>query len=168
MGSQVSDARRVMDAVRRLVRGLRLTSRSAEQRLGLSAAQLFVLESVASSPGCSLRDLAARTATDPSSVSVVVGRLEERGLLTRRRSPKDGRLRELVLTVKGRVLLRKAPPAAQESLLRSLALLGDEERSTLSGLLERVVEGMGLRESPAPMFFESDARGSRARASRSA
>jgi DNA-binding MarR family transcriptional regulator len=168
MGSQTSEVRGVLDGIRRLVRALRLTARSAEDRVGVSAAQLFILQNVAQAPGCSLKELAHRTATDPSSVSVVVARLEERGLVARRRSPRDGRQVEIALTAKGRLLERKAPPAAQDSLIRSLALLTDEERGAFAHLLERVVHGMGLGKSPAPMFFESDGRPAISRAPRSA
>src|ERR671938_1731164 len=70
---------RSLDAIRRLVRGLRLAARASEREAGLSAAQLFVLQQLAESPAESINELAARTLTHQSSVSVVVRRLVERG-----------------------------------------------------------------------------------------
>src|SRR5450432_2546863 len=69
------EVREVLNALRRIVRSLRVSSRTAEQRVGLSGAQLFVLQCLARQSPCSVSELAARTATDQSSVSVVVSRL---------------------------------------------------------------------------------------------
>src|SRR5213595_876038 len=64
--------REVLDAVRRIVRWLRVSSRAAERDVGLSAAQLFVLSRLNDEAAMSLNDLAQRTLTHQSSASVVV------------------------------------------------------------------------------------------------
>src|SRR5258706_11797595 len=78
-----AEVRAVMDGVRRLVQVLRESSRAARRRVGLSAAQLFVLHRLADAPALSLNELAARTFTHQSTVSVVVSRLVEQGLGSR-------------------------------------------------------------------------------------
>jgi DNA-binding MarR family transcriptional regulator len=60
----------VLDAVRRIVQALRESSRQAERQVGLSGAQLFVLQKLAESPASSVNELAARTHTHQSSVSL--------------------------------------------------------------------------------------------------
>src|SRR3954468_12674201 len=85
------DVRIVLDGVRRIVQSLRESSRRAEKRVGMSGAQLFVLQKLEEAPAQSLNDLAGRTHTHQSSVSTIVARLVERGLVTRMRSPRDGR-----------------------------------------------------------------------------
>src|SRR4051812_1910780 len=69
------EAREVLNALRQIVRSLRVSSRAAEQSVGLSGAQLFVLQCLARHSPCSVNELAVHTATDQSSVSVVVSRL---------------------------------------------------------------------------------------------
>ena len=95
MGSHTSaagDVRAVLDGVRRIVQNLRESSRWAEKNLGMSGAQLFVLQKLAESPAQSLNALAALTHTHQSSVSTVVNRLVQRGLVTRTRpGPTAGR-----------------------------------------------------------------------------
>ena len=151
-------------ALRRLVRALRLADRAAETRLGLSAAQLFVLERLAEGPVGSMAELAGRTLTDASSVSVVVQRLAERGLLVRATSQDDGRRTTLRLSASGKRLLGSAPRSPQADLLASLEQLTATERRELERLLERVVRGMGIDEAaPTPMFFEGEARVTRRR-----
>ena len=70
----MDETQRILDAIRRLVRLLRISDRAAQGRVGLSAAQLFVLHELGKTPSLSLGELAARTRTDQSSVSTVVTR----------------------------------------------------------------------------------------------
>src|ERR1700710_363682 len=121
--AQGEDVREVLNALRRIVRSLRVSSRTAEQRVGLSGAQLFVLQCLARQSPCSVNELAARTATDQSSVSVVVSRLVARGHVRRAPSKLDRRRVELTLTPSGRALLAAAPEAAQGRLLGALTQL---------------------------------------------
>src|SRR3982751_2525470 len=58
----------VVDALRRIVRGLHRSHRLAEQRWQLSAAQLLVLQRLADSPTSSVNELADRTYTHQSTV----------------------------------------------------------------------------------------------------
>jgi DNA-binding MarR family transcriptional regulator len=144
-------------ALRRLVRTLRLADRAAESRLGLSAAQLFVLERLAEGPVGSMAELAGRTLTDASSVSVVVQRLAERGLVVRAVSQDDARRTTLRLSASGKRLLATAPSSPQADLIAAIEELSGTERRELERLLERVVRGMGIDEDgPTPMFFEDE------------
>src|SRR5438034_4949060 len=93
----------VLDCVRRIVQTLRVSGRAAEQRVGLTGAQLFVLRQLAAAEGpLSVNELAERTFTHQSSVSVVVHKLETRGLVRRLRSPDDARRMQLSPTPAGK------------------------------------------------------------------
>src|SRR5262245_58016101 len=85
------DIRRVLDAIRRVVRVLRVSAVEAERTLGLSAAQLFVLHKLGDGQSVSVNELAERTHTHQSSVSVVAQRLVDGGLVRRQESAADGR-----------------------------------------------------------------------------
>src|SRR5215471_2765435 len=104
---------RSMNAVRSIVRALRINTRAIELKMGISLAQLFVLQQLAERAADSLNDLAERTATHQSSVSVVVRRLVERGLVSRTASANDRRRIEIDVTPSGRSLLADAPPTIQ-------------------------------------------------------
>jgi DNA-binding MarR family transcriptional regulator len=145
-----------MNAIRRIVRALRISSRAVERELGLSGAQLFVLQKLKQSSALSVKELAERTLTHQSSVSVVVSRLVERGLADRRLSPADGRQVELTLTPEGRALLGKAPRTAQERLVEAISGLPAAQRALLGQLLSEVVSRAGLSSEPPALFFESE------------
>jgi DNA-binding MarR family transcriptional regulator len=153
----MDDVRTVLDAIRRIVRLLRVSARSSEGRVGISGAQLFVLQQLAEEGPCSINALAERTFTHQSSVSVVVRRLIERGLVSRRPSPEDGRRVEVSLTPEGRELSRTAPPMAQVQLIAGLRQLEPTQRAALAGGLAALVRELGLDARAAPLFFEDEA-----------
>jgi DNA-binding MarR family transcriptional regulator len=153
----MSDSQRILDSIRRLVRMLRVSDRQAQSELGVSGAQLFVLAELGKTPSLSLNELASRTLTDQSSVSVVVTRLVEAGLITRDRDGRDARRLVLNLTRSGRALLQKAPPVAQERLLTVFDGLPDAERKRFADTFEEIVANAGGDDGPAPMLFEEDA-----------
>jgi DNA-binding MarR family transcriptional regulator len=153
------DLTAVMDALRRVVRALRVSAHTAERGLGISGAQLFVLGEVAAAPGASLAELAARTATDPSSVSVVVARLRARKLLARRRHPDDARRAAIWLTARGHTALARAPEPVQVRLLAALRTLPTRRLRALADGLGSVASQLGLEGARPAMFFEEARRG---------
>jgi MarR family transcriptional regulator, lower aerobic nicotinate degradation pathway regulator len=155
--------RAVLDSIRRIVRALRESSRAAERSVGLGGAQLFVLQRLAGAPPLSINELAERTLTHQSSVSVVVSRLVEAGLVTRARATTDGRRVEITLTAAGRAVLARAPAAAQDRLIGGLGLLGGAARKELARQLGRLVESMALPPQHPPMFFVPAPSGARKR-----
>jgi DNA-binding MarR family transcriptional regulator len=142
-----------MNAVRSVVRALRLNTRSIEGKLGISLAQLFVLQQLADRPADSLNELAERTATHQSSVSVVVRRLVDRGLVTRVASPADRRRVQIALTPEGEAMLRGAPPTVQGDLMAGMARMKPDQQSTLAELLELWVLASGIDLAAPPMMF---------------
>ena len=158
-GEQAEDVRAVMDALRRLVRALRLSARAAEKTAGISGAQLFVLQELAAAPVDSLGALAARTHTDQSSVSVVVRRLVEHGLVARRHAITDARRIELALTAPGRAVLRRAPEPVQKRLLAALARLSPPRRRALARTLTEIAQAAVPEGERPGMFFEEEPAG---------
>jgi DNA-binding MarR family transcriptional regulator len=156
-----------MDSLRRIVRDLRLSARGAERAAGISGAQLFVLQALAEEPATSLNDLAERTLTDQSSVSVVVKRLTERRLVTRKTSPLDGRRIELSLTAAGRRLLARCPEPTQARLVTALRRISAGDLSDLTSGLSALVGQMGIENAAPRMLFDEEVapRGDRARRS---
>ncbi|HTQ02591.1 MAG TPA: MarR family winged helix-turn-helix transcriptional regulator [Polyangiaceae bacterium] len=153
-GGATDDIRHALNSLRLIVRTLRVSSRNAELEVGLSGAQLFVLQGLLRQGPCSVGELAAYTATDQSSVSVVVSRLVARGHVKRTRSKVDRRSVVLALTPSGRALLARAPEAAQERLLGALAQLERSELATLAALLAKTVELADVPRDNPTLFFE--------------
>ncbi len=161
MGSntlQNTNTRRVLDALRRVVQALRESSRKAERRFGLSGAQLFVLQKLAESSAVSLNDLARLTHTHQSSVSAVVTRLVEKGLVRRLRSERDARMLKLTLTSAGVRLARRSPDIAQQRLEQAIESLPLGRRKALASALSDVAKAVGSAAGAPAMFFEDRPR----------
>ena len=150
----MTDTQRILDSIRRLVRLLRLTDRAAQSELGLSGAQLFVLHELGKSAPLSLSDLAERTRTDQSSVSVVVTRLVEGGYIMRDRDKRDARRLVLNLTKSGKAIAEKSPPAAQERIIEALEHLSAADRKRFADVFARIIQELGETRGAAPMIFE--------------
>jgi MarR family transcriptional regulator, lower aerobic nicotinate degradation pathway regulator len=148
------DVREVLDSIRRIVRLLRVNSREAEREVGLSGAQLFVLQKLSEAKMLSVNELSERTHTHQSSVSVVAQALVEKGLVSRARAEDDARRLELTLTPAARALLRKAPGAAQDNLIVAIERVPAATRAQLARGLARLVEEAGLNDEEPTMMFE--------------
>jgi DNA-binding MarR family transcriptional regulator len=147
---------RSMNAVRSVVRALRINTRAIELKMGISLAQLFVLQQLADRPADSLNELAERTATHQSSVSVVVRRLVERGFVSRASSAVDKRRIEIDVTQTGRDLLRDAPTTIQSQLMAGMRKMRREDQSQLADLFEAWLREAGIYVVAPPMLGEED------------
>ena len=84
-----------------------------------------------------LRQIADKLRCDPSNITLLAERLEEKGLAERRPHPADGRVRTLVLTPAGVAARRKLLQHVQER--SPLAALDTEQQRQLQELLSAVL-----------------------------
>lgn len=130
----------------RLLRSLRrLRHVGPEQQppfeaVGITSAQLTLLEWVAKQRGCSLHNMADGLGLTPPTVSVGVRRLEEIGLLIRQPHPTDGRVWQFDMTEAGEALWARVQHYRQVKARRLLMGLTLEEQATLLALLERALD----------------------------
>jgi DNA-binding MarR family transcriptional regulator len=147
---------RSMNAVRSVVRALRINTRAIESKMGMSLAQLFVLQQLSERSANSLNELAERTATHQSSVSVVVRRLVEGGYVSRTTSALDRRRLEIEVTERGRQLLEGAPVTVQTELVNALRGMGEHQQATLADLLEQWLRAAKVDIATPPMLGEEE------------
>ena len=92
-------------------------------------------------------DLAGRVGRDYTTVSRQVARLEDLGLVARRPSPTDGRVREAAITDKGRAMTDRVD-AAREQL--GLAVLADWDQRDMDDLVRLITRfADAIRQQPA-------------------
>jgi len=73
----------------------------------------------------------------------VVGNLEKQGLAKRQPSPEDGRVLIVVLTAKGKALIRQIFPRHAAAIVEFLSVLSPHEQAQLGDLCRK----LGLREA---------------------
>ena len=106
--------------------------------LDLTQKQFATLQLIAANPGVSQVDLAATLGADRATMMAMVDRLEQRGLLVRRRSTTDRRRQELNLTAEGQTLMAAALKAIVEHEKRFTSRFSRDELKALFAALARI------------------------------
>jgi DNA-binding MarR family transcriptional regulator len=150
------EATAVLIALRRIVRFLRLADREVEAACDVSAAQLFVLHTLVDDPASSVSELAHRTLTDQSSVSSVVARLVERGLVKRTPSRTDRRRMQIRITPAGVRMVQRAPRVPQALMISAIRDMPVAKRAELTRALEGLASVIGANEVAPRMLFEDE------------
>ncbi|KMN32202.1 MarR family transcriptional regulator [Chromobacterium sp. LK1] len=102
----------------------RLRMERALADLDITPPQFTVLTMLASYPGCSNADIARIAVLTAPTVTVIVGNLEARGAVTRRRHAEHGRILHIDVSAQGLALLercRERVHALDEALLAGFA-----------------------------------------------
>jgi len=120
-----------------LVDSLRAGFEATAAAFDLSVAQAKVLRYVAGSGPVPMRDVACRMRCDASNVTGIIDRLEDRGLVERRASSADRRVKTLVATARGQEVAGALWSAVRSGAVAQLRM-DDDDRVTLLRLLGRV------------------------------
>lgn len=153
-GEPISDSQAVMNSLRQIVHALEIGSRAAQKSVGLSGAQLSVLQILEAGEVMSINELAQKSHTHQSSVSAVVSRLVEAGLVNRSAAKDDARRLELSVTAAGRRALQAGFVTPQQRLFTALERFSPKRVGELRALLEQLVASSGMDSEMPPMFFE--------------
>ena len=138
------------DLAVRLRLAIARTARRLRQEAGgeLSPSQTTALATIDRHGPLTPSELALRERIQRPTVTRIVARLEEAGLVQRTRDPQDGRSSLVALTPAGRALLARGRTRKDAYLARRLRELDGEERATLqraAAILERLLEEEGRR-----------------------
>jgi len=136
----------VLSQFRILLSSIKRHYQWVEQNCGVSGAQLWALSEIAASPGLRVSDLAHRLAVHRSTASNMLQRLEQLGLLVRRRIGKDQRVVQLRLTPRGEAVLRQAPRPFVGVLQQALLDLPPSSLEILHASLGDVIRLMRTKD----------------------
>jgi DNA-binding MarR family transcriptional regulator len=124
--------------------------------LGLDPRHVMVLRRLAGDEGRSQQALGDALQIPPSRMVALVDALEQRGLLRRRPSPSDRRVRTLHLTKEGRRLLSRVMEISLEHEQELCSGLQPANREQLLTLLNRLAAEQGLAEGIHPGAADPD------------
>lgn len=140
-------------ALRRILRATELYERALARSAGLTSAQLRVLQLVAGqrADGMTPKGLATRMGVSQATVTTLVDKLVNRGMVTRIRSDTDRRQTNVIITDPGSAAVATAPDALQQRFVQAFEALEDWEQALLVASLERVASMLnagGIDASP--------------------
>lgn len=105
--------------------------------------------------GTRITDLAERAGVTKQAMSQLVQNLEDRGYVTRRPDPEDGRSKRVCLTEAGRDVIRAARAGRRRLEETWSGHLGEEDLSSLRGLLVRLLEAEdAMPDVPDPLDWK--------------
>ncbi len=102
---------------------------------GLSVGQFDVLAQVGAHEGITQKELAEKLLVTKSNICQILGRMEERGLVSRRQ---EGRAKHLFLTEEGRRMFEQVVPSQEELIDRLLSSVPVDDHDMLSKTLGRL------------------------------
>ncbi len=144
--------------LRRMSRNLDLHSRALEREYGLTVPQLNVLWAVGASHRVPIGRIADRISLSGATVTSIVDRLEDHGLVTRERSADDKRQVLISLTGKGRDVLAGDPQPFHDCFVERLARLERWQQTELLSAVQHVADMMEPDESMKAVQTEQPPR----------
>jgi DNA-binding MarR family transcriptional regulator len=141
-------AAELLAAISAVRRSARRAVRGAWASEPLPPARGELLRLVASHPGIGVAEAAQELHLAPNTVSTLVGKLTDQGLLSRNRSQPDGRSVRLVVTDKGQARIEEFRDLRAELAARALAGLTESDRQTLHNAIPALVRLAGRMETP--------------------
>jgi MarR family transcriptional regulator, organic hydroperoxide resistance regulator len=121
---------------------LQATSKRMESRLGITGPQRLVLKIVSRFPGISPGDLSRVVHLHPSTITGVVQRLVNKGLLERDRDPNDTRRVHLRLRPRGRPFTRRAAGTVEAAVAGALRRAPATQIQQARRLLEEIANAL--------------------------
>ena len=113
-----------------------------------SLTEVRILYEVGHDDGATARRLKTRLGIDEGYLSRLIDSLERRGLLVRRRSPRDGRVFHLSLSPRGSREIRVLQKAAAAEIAAIISPLSPAEVSEVVSGMARIQELLGRGRSP--------------------
>jgi DNA-binding MarR family transcriptional regulator len=152
----VTDTTRIVQGLRRMVKALQTYSQDVRSAYGLTGPQLWALKTLQREGRMTVGRLAAALAVHQSSISILLDRLEKRGLVRRIRSRPDRRVVQVELTKRGAAMATDAPDAAQGRLLHALATMSAEQLRRTRRVVDRLVDAMEAGDVNVRFFFSEE------------
>ena len=107
---------------------------------GLTPAQFGVLEALYNKGDLKINELIEKILTTSGNITVVIKNLEKEGLIQKNADPKDKRSCIVSLTDKGKQYIEAVLPKHIDNIRDIFAILSDEEKSVLKGILKKFKE----------------------------
>jgi MarR family transcriptional regulator, organic hydroperoxide resistance regulator len=121
---------------------LQRVSKRMVERIGLTAPQRLAVRFIGRHPGLTLGQLAELLHLHAGTVTGIVRRLEELGLIVQTRNLDDTRRRHLALTPKGRDINRRQKGTVEAAVRRTAAGATAAEFATAAAVLDRLARNL--------------------------
>lgn len=133
----------VLVALRRIIRAVDLQSRQVFKASGLTTPQVLILQTIRDLGEVTTSRISHEISLSQATVTTIMDRLEQHGLVERYRSERDRRIVHTKLTKTGRGALRKVPPLLNAQFLSAFAELDRDRQAAMVQTLQEVAGLLG-------------------------
>lgn len=141
-------------SLRRIIRATESGARELAKKADMATSELLTLQSVDDNPGISPGELAKSLSLSPVTSTVILQKLESRGLIEKIRSTADKRRLEVVLTEKGKREVNDAPSSLQTRFAHRFGQLPNWEQHLIASVLGKVTTLMGAETMDASPILD--------------
>ena len=139
----------VLIALRKVIRATDLHSKYLAKNTGLTTAQLLILQSIQNMGEVSIGEISKKISLSQATVTSILDRLVDKGLVYRERSTEEKRKVHAYLTEDAVALIKDAPAPLQEQFTKQFEALNEWEQSMMISSLQRIAQMMDAEEIDA-------------------
>ncbi len=132
----------IWSAARRVVRAIDLQSKQLIRDYKVTGPQLVTLRKIARTGPISVTALAREVNLSQSTVTGILLRLEQQGLVKRERKDDDRRTITSTITLKGTAVLKDTPTLLEDRFRRQLSAMKEWEQTQMLAALQRIAAMM--------------------------
>ncbi|NLD35280.1 MAG: MarR family transcriptional regulator [Desulfatiglans sp.] len=136
----------IIYSIRRLMQAGELYTKELNKVYNISSAQLNCLLTLNENGSLPPSHIARLMMINSSTITGIIDRLEEKGLLKRMRISKDRRIITVELTKNGEVLAKNAPPPIQYKLFDGLSKLSENDIKNISDSLQKLTDMLDVQD----------------------
>ena len=139
-GNDADGIRDVIYLMRRLMQTGERYTKELNKKFSVSAPQVASLLALLDDGSMSPSQIAKKIMVESSTVTGIIDRLEQKGLVARTRISPDRRVITVELTEAGRRLAENAPPPIQQKIVKGLRKIDESERAQIIQTLNRLTD----------------------------
>lgn len=147
----------VLETLRKINRAIGLRSRQLVKTVGLTVPQILVVKEVVENGESAIGHVAEEVSLSQATVTTIVDRLEQQGLLVRRRDEMDRRKVMIAATERARSIVASNPAILQEEFTEAFSKLEDWQQTQILSSLQHVATMMKAQQLPATPILHDEA-----------
>jgi len=147
--TQPDPVREIVYLIRKLMQAGALYTKELNKKYNVSAPQLATLRILLHDGAMPASQIAKRIMVNSSTLTGVIDRLEQKGLVSRARNDRDRRIIRIELTDWGKALAENAPPPIQVKIIKGMRKLEQAEREKIIQSLTKLAEMIDAQELDA-------------------
>jgi DNA-binding MarR family transcriptional regulator len=136
----------IIYSIRRLMQAGELYTKELNKIYNVSSAQLNCLLAIYENGPLAPSQIAKLIMTNSSTITGIIDRLEQKGLVKRLRISDDRRIITVELTKYGKVLAENAPPPIQWKLVDGLNKISQRDIKSISDTLQKLTEMLEVQD----------------------